>query len=414
MSRKIRQAIINRSFKGLILSFVLFGTLFGFSLLQENEISQSAFIRSAAFGILIAFGYTLKKLFDDIRSTEAGRRYHPAGTAAGLLIAGLGLWQSLVSFNMFRVWPGKFALIALCGLVGYSLSITAVYVKEHKTGLIAGAATWLAGAPVLKFMMGILIGLYLVYFRPHMADLMTSLILCEFIALSVLTFGILLRVGMNLTKKNPGESIGRKWKQHNPPMQPLTGDVHRQMLLAERQFIERGDPVGLCVLLTVLMHENGVRDNEIRTVVRPLIQSEETGNVSRKGTSGQRKKTLNRQSLIDGIYETIEELLIVRRAGSLPKDRKSLPGLRNQETIPELKRRFIDRTDTSGLLVYLIVTMHHDGRRQEYICWTLRGLFDTDKSPSDEELQELLSKMNGTPVAGETNRLVKETGGKYE
>lgn len=415
MSSKIRQKIIIRIFKGLIQAVILFGALFGFSLLQKTELSQAAFIRSAEFSILLVFGYSIKKLFDDIRSTELGRKYYPAGAPAGLLLAGLGLWQSLVSFNMFRVWPAKLALILFCGIIGYSLSILASYYKENKTGLIERTCQWLGGAPVHKFIAGILIGLYIVYIRPHMTISLASLMILEWVILCILTFIVLFRVGTNLTKKNISESMGLGWKQHNPPVERLTGTVHDHMLKVERLFINRGDPAGLYILLTVLMHENGVHETNIRTILQSLINFEEISEVKKDGIgltkSRQFGEIENRQAVIDSVYDTIKSSFMLHRTSSMRGDEISAFGSGKEETIQELKRRFIDGTDKSGLLIRLIIDMHHNGRRQEYIYWTLRELTNSNNNPSEDALQELLSKMKDLAVAGEKSQLVKETGG---
>jgi hypothetical protein len=380
--KNISKVIRKRIITGVVQAVVLFGILWGVSFLQENDIAVFAFHRAALFSILAITGYTINRIFNVIESTPAGKRFYNAGTALGMLIAGFGFWQALVSFNEFRVWPGRFALIIFSGIIGVAVSRLAAYRGKRSGGLWWGIIGWLEGMPSVKFLIGIVIGLYLVYLRPYLTIDKDVLILFEWFLLFVLGLIIFLRVWTGIGHNYTDEGREQNWRKHHPQAEKLTGTSHDYMIRMERQFVTTGEAMGLYVLLIILLDNNRVNESDIVQSVEPLIKYD-VGQQTRDKTALLSRRAIRRQierrkEVLKSTFDRVNTLAQSLRS-SMP--RRSIAVINNnivqeEETLDELKRRFTENGDRAGLFVRLAILLHRAGHYHEHIASTLRPVID--------------------------------------
>ncbi|MBN2074282.1 MAG: hypothetical protein JW762_01900 [Dehalococcoidales bacterium] len=402
------RVIRKRLIKGLIQTIVLFLIFWGFSFLQDREIEINAFHRAAWFSILAVAGYTLYLLYTDLEKARQSSNWYNAGTAIGMVAAGIGLWQSLISFDPFRVWPGKTALILLCGLTGLALSQLANYRGRRQGGLLWNLLAWLENAPSLKFLSGILIGIYLVYLRPYLNIDPNSLIVFEWFLFCTLSFGILLRVWMGTSTSNTSEEAGKNWRKHKPDIVKLTGTSHDYMSRVERHFLNTGESIGLYVLLIILLHENRISEQNIVRAMKPLIDFTginelRQGNL-RFGRRFLRKQRELRLKALDDVFINVNSVVPFNR---IPLSRVNL-NITGQGTtysqeemsIDRLRQQFLEMGEKAGLIVRLILLLYQKWRNQEYIVNDMRELVNNSGEALDITLRRLLGNLNQTaPVS---------------
>ena len=397
----IVQVIKKRLIKGLVQAIVLFLIFWGFSFLQDREIEISAFHRAAWFIILAVAGYTLYRLYTDLEKARQSNNWFNSGTAVGMVTAGIGLWQSLISFNAFRVWPGKTALILLCGLTGLALSRLANYRGRREGGLLWGMLAWLEDNPNLKFLTGVLIGLYLVYLRPYLNVDPNSLIVTEWFLFCTLSFGILLRVWMGTSSSNTSEEVGKEWRKHKPDIVKLTGTSHEYMLRVERHFLNTGEPIGLYVLLIILLYNNRISENTIVHAVRPLIDFTginelRQGNL-RFGRRFLRKERELREKALEDSFLNVKSILPLNRTAlyhtNYTDKRRDISDLYEENSIERLQQQFLKGGVHAELIVRVTLILYHKWRNQEYIVNDLRELTRN----SDEVSVATLSRLLGNP-----------------
>jgi len=401
---KISRVIRNRTLKCLAQAVILFGIFWGISFLQENDAGVEAFHRAALFSILAVAGYTINRVFNLAEKTRLGERLYNAGTALGMIVFGLGLWLMLAAFNEFRVWPGKTALIIFCGIIGVAVSRLAAYRGRKEGGLWWGLLGWLEDRPELKFLIGVVIGLYLVYLRPYLTIDPNSLMLIEWFFFCILGFTILLRVWMGMGHGYSEEEVGLNWSKHRPQVEKLTGTGHDYMVRVERQFVNTGEPVNLYVLLTVLLDDNRIDEEEIVQAVRPMVDfngiNEVRQSMLRMSRHAARQQVELRKVAMKSAFDNIKSIVslnktIVSRRNStiINYERTSF-----QEEIPidELKRLFLEDGDRVGLFVRLTLMLHRAGRHQEHIVSALRSLTDDNGRPSTLALKTLLNNLDRT------------------
>lgn len=391
-----------RIIKGFIQAIVLFLVFWGFSFLQDTEAEISAFHRAAWFSILAVAGYTLYRLYTDLEKVRQGGRWYYAGTAVGMVTAGIGLWQSMISFNAYRVWPGKTALILLCGLTGLALSRLANYRGRRDGGLLWGLLAWLEDKPGLKFLIGIIIGLYLVYLRPYLTIDPNSLIVIEWFLFCTLSFSILLRVWMGTSGSNTSEEVGKDWRKHQPDIEKLTGTTHEYMLRVERHFFNTGEPTGLYVLLIILLHDNRISENNIVRAVKPLIDFtgiNELQHVNlRLGRRFIRKQRELRLKAMDDSFTNVQSIVPFHRMTLFQADIRNNgrddADSREELSTDQLQRQFLKEGIKAGMIVRLTLMLHQKWRNQEYIVNHLRELLGSSDEASAFALRRLLSGLN--------------------
>ncbi|MFC1946396.1 hypothetical protein ACFLXY_00595 [Chloroflexota bacterium] len=400
--------IKKRIIKGLIQTIVLFLIFWGFSFLQDREIEINAFHRAAWFSILAVAGYTIYRLYTDLEKARQTSNWYNAGTAIGMVTAGIGLWQSMISFNAFRVWPGKIALILLFGLTGLALSQVANYRGRREGGLLWNLLAWLENTPSLKFLSGILIGLYIVYLRPYLNVDPNSLIVIEWLLFCTLSFGILLRVLMGTSNSNTSEDIGEDWRKHKPDAVKLTGTTHDYMLRVERHFLSTGEPIGLYVLLIILLHENRISEQNIVWAMKPLIDFTginelRQGNL-RLGRRFVRQQRELRVKALEDAFNNVKSVVPLNRISLSQanyKDNKQDASNAYEEiSIDQLQQQFLEEGVKAGLIVRLTLMLYHKWRNQEYIVNDLLELMNNSGEASVVALRRLLGNLNqAVPVS---------------
>jgi hypothetical protein len=400
----LKPIIKKRVIRGLIQAAVLFLVFWGFSFLQDREIEISAFHRAAWFSILAVAGYTLYRLYTDLEKARQGSNWYYAGTAIGMVIAGIGFWQSMISFNAFRVWPGKAALILLCGLTGIALSRLANYRGRREGGLLWGLLAWLEDTPNLKFLIGVMIGIYLVYLRPYLNVDLNSLIVIEWLLFCTLSFGILLRVWMGTSTGNTSEEVGKDWHKHQPDIEKLTGTSHDYMLRVERHFLNTGEPIGLYVLLITLLHDNRISENNIVRVVKPLIEFSGINELRQRnlrlGRRFVRQQRELRLKALDDSFNNVKAIVPLNRVtqsrANYMNNRQDAPDAHEETSIDRLQQQFLEEGEKAGLIVRLTLMLYHKWRNHEYIVNDLRELTNNSDEASIITLRRLLDNLNRT------------------
>jgi hypothetical protein len=400
----LKPIIKKRVIRGFIQAAVLFLVFWGFSFLQDREIEISAFHRAAWFSILAVAGYTLYRLYTDLEKARQGSNWYYAGTAIGMVIAGIGFWQSMISFNAFRVWPGKAALILLCGLTGIALSRLANYRGRREGGLLWGLLAWLEDTPNLKFLIGVMIGIYLVYLRPYLNVDPNSLIVIEWLLFCTLSFGILLRVWMGTSTSNTSEEVGKDWHKHKPVIEKLTGTSHDYMLRVERHFLNTGEPIGLYVLLITLLHDNRISENNIVRAVKPLIEFSGINELRQRnlrlGRRFVRQQRELRLKALDDSFNNVKAIVPLNRVtqsrANYMNNRQDAPDAHEETSIDRLQQQFLEEGEKAGLIVRLTLMLYHKWRNQEYIVNDLRELTNNSDEASIITLRRLLDNLNRT------------------
>ena len=400
----LKPIIKKRVIRGLIQAAVLFLVFWGFSFLQDREIEISAFHRAAWFSILAVAGYTLYRLYTDLEKARQGSNWYYAGTAIGMVIAGIGFWQSMISFNAFRVWPGKAALILLCGLTGIALSRLANYRGRREGGLLWGLLAWLEDTPNLKFLIGVMIGIYLVYLRPYLNVDLNSLIVIEWLLFCTLSFGILLRVWMGTSTGNTSEEVGKDWHKHQPDIEKLTGMSHDYMLRVERHFLNTGEPIGLYVLLITLLHDNRISENNIVRAVKPLIEFSGINELRQRnlrlGRRFVRQQRELRLKALDDSFNDVKSIVPLNRVAqsraNYMNNRQDSPDAHEETSIDRLQQQFLEEGEKAGLIVRLTLMLYHKWRNHEYIVNDLRELTNNSDEASIITLRRLLDNLNRT------------------
>ena len=400
----LKPIIKKRVIRGLIQAAVLFLVFWGFSFLQDREIEISAFHRAAWFSILAVAGYTLYRLYTDLEKVRQGSNWYYAGTAIGMVIAGIGFWQSMISFNAFRVWPGKAALILLCGLTGIALSRLANYRGRREGGLLWGLLAWLEDTPNLKFLIGVMIGIYLVYLRPYLNVDLNSLIVIEWLLFCTLSFGILLRVWMGTSTGNTSEEVGKDWHKHQPDIEKLTGMSHDYMLRVERHFLNTGEPIGLYVLLITLLHDNRISENNIVRAVKPLIEFSGINELRQRnlrlGRRFVRQQRELRLKALDDSFNDVKSIVPLNRVAqsraNYMNNRQDAPDAHEETSIDRLQQQFLEEGEKAGLIVRLTLMLYHKWRNHEYIVNDLRELTNNSDEASIITLRRLLDNLNRT------------------
>jgi hypothetical protein len=393
-----------RLIKGLIQAIILFLVFWGFSFLQDRDIEISAFHRAAWFSILAVAGYTLYRLYIDLEKARQGSNWYYAGTAIGMVTAGIGLWQSLISFNAFRVWPGKTALILLCGLIGVALSRLANYHGRREGGLLWGLLAWLEDTPNLKFLIGVMIGIYLVYLRPYLNVDPNSLVVIEWFLFCTLSFVILLRVWMGTSSSNTSEDVGKDWRKHQPDIEKLTGTFHDYMLRVERHFLNTGEPIGLYVLLITLLHDNRITENNIVRVVKPLIEFSGINELLqvkfRLGRRFARQQRELRLKALEDSFNNVKSFVPLNRTtlsrANYKNNEQDAPDAYEEIPIDRLQQQFLEGREKAGLIVRLTLLLYHKWRNQEYIVNDLRELTNSSDEALIIALRRLLDNLNQT------------------
>jgi hypothetical protein len=419
------RVIRKRLIKGLIQAAVFFLIFWGFSFLQDREVEINAFHRAAWFSILTVAGYTLYRLYTDLEKARRGGNWYNAGTAISMMIAGIGLWQSLISFNEFRLWPGRFALIVLGGIIGIALSRLAAYRGRREGGLLWGMLAWLEDTPNLKFLIGVMIGIYLVYLRPYLNIDPNSLTVIEWFLFCTLSFGILLRVWMGTSGSNTSEDVGKEWRKHDPDIEKLTGTSHDYMLRVERHFLNTGEPVGLYVLLIILLYENRIRENNIVRAVTPLIEFTginelRQGNL-RFGRRFIRKQRELRLKALENSFHNVQSIVPLNRKilsqANYSDNRQATSGQDEEISIDKLQKQFLEEGVKTGLIVRLTLMLYRKWRNQEYIVNDLRELTNDSREALVNALKRQVGSQDQTePVSAiprQTNhdQLNDRTGG---
>ena len=400
----LKPIIKKRVIRGFIQAVVLFLVFWGFSFLQDREIEISAFHRAAWFSILAVAGYTLYRLYTDLEKARQGSNWYYAGTAIGMVIAGIGFWQSMISFNAFRVWPGKAALILLCGLTGIALSRLANYRGRREGGLLWGLLAWLEDTPNLKFLIGVMIGIYLVYLRPYLNVDLNSLIVIEWLLFCTLSFGILLRVWMGTSTGNTSEEVGKDWHKHQPDIEKLTGMSHDYMLRVERHFLNTGEPIGLYVLLITLLHDNRISENNIVRAVKPLIEFSGINELRQRnlrlGRRFVRQQRELRLKALDDSFNDVKSIVPLNRVAqsraNYMNNRQDAPDAHEETSIDRLQQQFLEEGEKAGLIVRLTLMLYHKWRNHEYIVNDLRELTNNSDEASIITLRRLLDNLNRT------------------
>ncbi len=380
--KNVSKAIRKRIITGVVQAAVLFAIFWGVSFLQKSDVAVSAFHRAALFSILAIAGYTIKRIFDVTESTPTGKRWYNVGTALGMITAGFGFWQALVSFNEFRVWPGKLALIIFSGIIGIAVSRLAAYRGKRQGDLWWGIIGWLESMPVTKFFIGIAFGLYLVYLRPYLNIDKDVLMIFEWFLLCTLGLIILIRVWMGIGHNYTGEEREITWRKHQPQAEKLTGTSHDYMIRVERQFVSTGEAMGLYVLLIILLDDNRINEKDIVQSVEPLIKYD-VGQQTRDKTALLSRGVLRRQitqrkEILKSTFDRISTFIQPHRSAMPLRSNVATESSDTQVkvTLDELKRHFFEADDKAGLLVRLTILLHQAGHYQEHIVSTLQPLTD--------------------------------------
>lgn len=405
--RVVIRIIRKRLIRGLIQAIVIFLIFWGFSFLQDREIEINAFHRAAWYSILTVAGYTLYRLYVDLEKARQGSIWYYAGTAVGMVTAGIGLWQSMISFNAFRVWPGKTALIILCGLAALALSRLASYRGRKDGGLLWGLLAWMEDTPNLKLLIGVMVGLYLVYLRPYLSIDPNSLTVIEWFLFCTISFVILLRVWMGASS-NTSDEIGKNWKKHKPNIEKLTGTTHDYMLRVERHFLNTGEPIGLYVLLIILLYNNRIREKNIARAMTPIIDftgiNELWQTNLRFGRRFNRQQRELRLEALDDAFNNVNSIVPLNRmAVSFANNRnyrRDTADSYEELSIDQLQQQFLEEGETAGLIVRLTIMLYHKWQNQEYIVNDLRELMNNPDEDSAVALRKLMVHLNQTaPVS---------------
>jgi hypothetical protein len=385
VSRLVRNCVL----RGIVAAVVLFLILWGIALLPVSNAVAAALHLAALYSVLAVAGYTINRAFNLAEKTPLGSRLYNLGTAAGMLISGFGFWQVLAAFKDFQVWPGKDGLILFSGIIGLAVSRLAAYRGGRSGNLWWGIADWLEDKPTLKFLIGVVVALYLVYIRPFLTIDNNILMIFEWFMVGILSFVILVRILLGISRSYASQEPEVKLSKHQPKVEGLTGTTHDYMIRVERQFVNTGEETGLYVLLIILLYNNDINERDIVEAVRPLINFldardkwYEVGLLERRAV---RRQVRWRKKVLKSSIESINSLVQHHRSGVPGSSYGDVP-------LDELKQRFLETGDKAGLFVRLALLLHKTGRHQEHIVSTLRSLHDDIGRLYPEALEDMIDR----------------------
>ena len=397
-AKTVSRAIRNCALKGLVATVVLFSIIWGIALLQENEAAVAALHRAALYSILAVASYTLYRVFIVAEKTRLGGRLYNLGTALGMIISGFGFWQVLAAFGEFRVWPGRFGLIIFSGIIGLAVSRLAAYRGERRDGLWWGIIGWLEDRPWAKFLIGVAVGLYLVYIRPYLTIDPKVLTVIEWVVVCILGFAILFRVWLGIRRTYISQEPEADWSKHRPSVERLTSFSHNYMIRMERQFINYGEETGLYVLLIALLHNNSINERDILEGVKLLIDFRDA-RIYRYELGPLRRRSIRRQVRW---RKEMWKSTIYRINTLIKPARSAVPASNHTEmkqedvALDELKQHLLETGERAGLFVRLALLLHRAGHRQEDIVYALKSLTDDRGRVSLKALETLLDSLKMT------------------
>jgi hypothetical protein len=407
--KSISVLLRNRAITGVIQAAILFTLLWVISLFQDNPASVEAFHNAAFLSIIATAGYAADKCFSIAENTELGKKLYNAGTAVSMLIAGFGLWLTLAAFNEFRVWPGKIALILLCGITGTAISRLAAYRGKREGGLWWGLIGWLEDKPALKFLFSVLAGIYLVYLRPYLTVDPDMLMLIEWFLLCILGLVIFIRAWSGMSHGYEDEEAGKNWHKHQPRIETLIGSRHDYLVRVERQFLNTGEAMGLYVLLVWLLQDNNIGEEDIVEAAGPLIDFSGLNEIRQSNLTMSRRvrkqEIKRRKDALRASFAFVNSLGQLNRSAMLRRNNTvtvtRTESFRKEIGLDELWRRYVNTGDRAELYVRLIILLRLAGRYQERIISILRSVTEDNGNPSTLPMKSLINELEGAAVSNE-------------
>jgi hypothetical protein len=176
------------------------------------------------------------------------------------------------------------------------------------------------------------------------------------------------------------------WGKHRPAKERLSNVRIDDMIRAERQFILYRNPTSLSVLLTMLMHDNQISEDDICRNLSPLIEFR--GHNSLWYSMGiltkpwKQQQVKQRENVVKNVISSIENMI---RSHNTPNGMPLQYDNTNHTQAP------IERTRD---VVHTVIKMHMEGHRQEDIVELL------DKSIAKHRVITALKQSPPVPNRG--------------
>jgi hypothetical protein len=247
-----------------------------FSLFSHAKDFLSDLSKAAAYPVLFIAGITISKLADITRETVSGKAFYPIVNALGQFLSGLAVWQFLAAFSAPSGTLDKIGLIIFAGIVTIALSNIGHYGEDSKNPFMADAARWLTHGLALKFFIGAFIAAYILLIRPAIVKTFSYAAIVEWLIVCLIGWRLFSGIKNGIRLRNAVEVHEVDWKKHVQLLNNLQGAEIPRLGEIQEVFTGEGSRDYLLVYLTLLLHNNKVSPEEIRRILHPIIEYQDT------------------------------------------------------------------------------------------------------------------------------------------
>lgn len=367
------------------------------SLWQTSPAMRSAY-HVLALNVALIFGALASGRLPSVffADWDAGK-VGPAILAASYVLAGVALWHGLAAFSFkVSVMPGV-GLVCLTGAAAIAASHLAVYAERREFGgSISGLFRWLAETRSLVLAIGLLAGVYAFMIRPLFVGKATYSVLMEWtliLLLGVIVLGIShFRIGRGFVEDEGPLPI---WRCHEQQLNEEVDTGYEHLRNLERHFVNESDRTMLLHYLISLLARNGVGEEDIAAVLKPMIEYRPRHTWI--GGKIQREQAADRGCLLtDAVsaIQTVAQPSRYRTQTALTPE--ALGAVQERKTVSRLAEEFCREADCSRLLVRLSLLSVSAGTRNEDIGEVLRPLLthrETSQSGRERLWQEVTDRV---------------------
>jgi hypothetical protein len=217
---------------------------------------------------------TIYKSVPLIHEVGAGiYRWRALTLAVVTALVGFGIFVVLYSFSNIWIEITGVAWVILAGMLTSVLGILAHYGRNFEDAFISEICRWLSNSKVRLFVIGAVIGAYIVFLRPflfNMASWSTALI--EWATFCFVVWRMYDGIRGRISDTYSIHLKYTSWKKHLQQVEKQTDSDFNYALNVQADFIERSHKDQLLVYLVTLMHDNGLSVEEISELLHPMSE----------------------------------------------------------------------------------------------------------------------------------------------
>ena len=239
-----------------------------------------------------------------------------AGEACGLVVMGFAMWGMVQEFRGFWQPLSHIAWIPFTGCMLMALSRVSAYGKKSVNGVVSDVCSWFGGAIGNIIVIAILLGTYLAVIRPEWIDRYRYAPLVDWgIVVSIVCYAYWnARSGLGAPYALP--VVLESWRKHMQQVEIKIGREFEQLAIVQKRFIEDGERGPLLVHLTILLGDNEWHEDQVYSVLQPLINYRDVDppwfSFTWKRRRIRRQNQETRRKLVNHIVNSLEPEKITR------------------------------------------------------------------------------------------------------